>query len=166
MARRLLPVSGVDAIDLLREQHRDIESLLRRLPTLPLGEQRRELEIVADVIELHLRVEGRHLYPLVCELSLDDDVGDEVAAEWLRIGRVLDELRALPPEHDRFTRVLERLRDELDAHCRREDERLFPAVARALSCGVRRALAQTMLETIAERENEDWIGGERVELGW
>jgi hemerythrin-like domain-containing protein len=155
----------VDAIDLLREQHRDIESLLTRLPTLPPDEQRRELEIVADVIDLHLRVEDRHLYPLVCELSLEE-ADDETGAEHGRIERVLDELRGTAPDEGRFGLLLQRLRDELGAHCRREDERLFPAVARALSGRVRRALGQTMMETIAERENEDWIGTPRVELGW
>lgn len=156
----------MDAIDLLRAQHHDIDVLLARLPTLPTDEQRRELEIVADVIDLHLRVEDRHLYPLVCELSLEP-LDDEADDDHRRIAGVLEELRALSPDDARFAARLERLRAALGEHCRREDERLFPAVERALSRAVRRALARTMMETIAERENEDWIGGERErELGW
>lgn len=147
----------MDALDLLRAQHRELDDGFARMPAPSPAEQARAFELLGDAIELHLRLEGDHLYPALCELSLQGPAF-QAEEEHASIARVLADVRALAPDDPRFTPALRVLCDRLRRHLRAEEERLFPLLERALPPALREALGQTMLETIAEVENENWAG--------
>jgi hypothetical protein len=149
----LLKLSTMDALDLLRAQHAEILGLFTRVATLDVGERWYVLDILVEAIDLHRRVVPLCLSSTSVSRSSPEDFD--------RFRRVRDELTALDPADPRFLAELADLQEQATRHCRREQERLFPAMERQLDSQARLALAKAVLDVIAEFERE----GEREDWG-
>jgi len=58
----------MNAIDMLKHQHREVEALFKQLHKAKAGEPRRKLfERIADALAVHAAIEERHFYPAVKE---------------------------------------------------------------------------------------------------
>ncbi|MDB4967004.1 MAG: Regulator of cell morphosis and signaling [Myxococcales bacterium] len=155
----------MDALELLRAQHSEIQQRLLRIRTQSAVERRRELDDLSDAVEMHLLVEERHLEPLLHELSFDA-VALKVETARRLMARTVAELRAIDAADPRFDATLSVLWAELARHHDENEGRLFPALAGSLSQPLLRALGQSMLETIAEAENDNWIGAAQPDTSW
>jgi hypothetical protein len=150
----------MDVIELLQQQHDEIRERFDRVETADARRRAYELELLTDAIALHLELHERHLSPVLRALCLEAE-RREAAAERHTICRMLDELATgthgppAPP-------LIELLRATIVGHCEREEQRLVVAIAERLSPSARQVLAQSMLETMAEIENENWVGASHV----
>jgi hypothetical protein len=149
----------MDVIQLLQTQHLDMRERFDRVETSGV-EMPRELELLTEAIALHIELDQRHLSPLMSQLGLEEE-RYEAAVEDQAIHRMLDDLARCAAEPIAPIQV-ELLRAAIIGHCAREERHLFPTVAARLSHAARQALAEAMLETMAELENERWLGADHA----
>lgn len=137
----------MDALDLLRAQHAEILGLFARTSTLDAGDRWCALDILVDAIELHLRM----MPTCAARAGLPRGESLKQVAE---LEKVRDELMELDPADAQFEASLSRVHDDVLRLCRREQQRLFPALAKQLDQPARLALAVDLLQAIAQLERE------------
>ena len=137
----------MDALDLLRAQHAEILGLFARTEALNVGDRWCALDILVEAIDLHLRVTP------ICAARVGF-ARERVAENRHSFERARDELTVLDPSDATFVHELSRVRDDVLRVCRREQQRLFPAIAQQLDRSARLALATDILAVIAQFECE------------
>jgi iron-sulfur cluster repair protein YtfE (RIC family) len=119
-----------DALDLLTEQHADIDQLLELL-----GRKRRHrrevLVELADQLVSHMTIEEKLFYPRTMAFESRALLRGAVAAN-LGIKRVLADMLAMDPSTDEFDARLSVLREHVSHHVREEEATLFPIIRRAM----------------------------------
>ncbi len=118
-----------DVLDLLTQEHREVEDLLDQL-SMP-GTREFDPRDIADVVIAslvrHSVAEEMYVYPAMREY-LDD--GEELVehdiVEHQQLEESLKELEGLEPEDKRFVEVVDQLRAILADHVQDEEEEQFP----------------------------------------
>src|SRR5262245_33492104 len=126
----------MNAIKMLEEQHREVEKLFEQLDGMPAGtSQRKAFEELADTIAIHAAIEERHFYPSVNQRNTEGTLLEAVE-EHLAIKRVLADLLQLDESDETFPAKLEVLEDEIAHHIEKEEEELFPKVAKLFDADI------------------------------
>jgi hemerythrin-like domain-containing protein len=137
----------VDAIQLIRREHRNIEGLFRTFERAADVEQRRRTarEIVRE-LSLHSGIEEQILYPALRNAGFQSEVLD--ALEEHHAAKVtLAELDAMPASRERFVPKMKVLIANVRLHIEEEERELLPALERALEAGELQELGAA-LETV------------------
>lgn len=120
----------MDAIELLRTQHREIENLLHELvdrTPRDLRDRKRLFERVADLLATHASIEERIFYP-----SVNADKTEELLLEALEmhlaIKRVITDLMHLDEGDTTYRAKTAVLRDLVLKHQHEEEKHIFSAV--------------------------------------
>lgn len=145
----------MNALDLLLEQHRKVESLLAECKKASGKEKRSLFHAIADALVLHTAIEETHFYPGALGAAAEETLR-EALEEHLLIKRSLADLLSLEdelgPEFDAKLQVLEEL---FEHHIKEEEESLFPTVEKKLSKTKLEELGQAMQEMTTELEQEE-----------
>lgn len=131
----------MDAITLLKNDHRTVEKLFKRFETAGERAFVKKRQLVDQIIEelsRHAAIEEQLFYP-VARLTVPgtDDIALESLEEHHIIKWVLAELETMAPEDERFDAKVTVLIENVRHHVREEEEDLFPKVRDELG---RRAL--------------------------
>lgn len=135
-----------DALDLLIEQHEDVERLLEELEddALPDRQKRVLFRALANNIAAHAAMEEQLFYPAV-RAKQTEPILLESTEEHLAVKRVLADLMATEPGDPRFAARLGVLKHELEHHARLvEEAELFPKVRKLFRAGELQSLGQQM----------------------
>lgn len=118
-----------DALELLTEQHEEVEALIDQLQEQGDAPERAVLfEALADHLAAHTTIEEKLFYPAAMDGSTRELLV-EATEEHLSIKRLLADMMALATDDERFDAKLLVLRDQVARHAREEEEgRLFPLV--------------------------------------
>jgi hemerythrin-like domain-containing protein len=146
----------MDPREILREQHRDVLALLKRLTSGNDTRHRAGLvEQVAAKLQLHTRLEESLLYPAV--QRLDTKKAEEVVLESYEEHEIVDFLLARLPAMDltseRFLAGCRVLQSLLEEHIQEEEEEVFALAER---------LGQQGLDVLAARMQSEIREVERV----
>lgn len=141
----------MDAIELLEQQHRTVETLLGKLDQsknpLPL------LERIADTLAVHMEIEERVLYPAASDERTDDET-QESLKEHLQIKQLVAELLTFKTVDENFTDRLKLLREAFEHHVEEEEGELFPTLRDAFEAEKLAELSEEM-EALAEELEDD-----------
>ena len=138
-----------NALELLRKDHRNVLTLLRRFERASDEREQRSLcdEIVSE-LRVHTSIEEDCFYPFVREASARDDLILEATIEHDSVKQLMDELSDGDVEAQRFHALMSVLNEYVGLHVREEEERIFPVVEKM---GVDlEALGQELAERRAE----------------
>ena len=139
----------MNAIALLKHQHRDIEALFKQVHKAKAGGPRRNLfERIADALAVHATIEEKQFYPAVKEKATEE-ILLESAEEHLAIKRVLADLLQLDASDETFAAKIKVLEDEVTHHVEEEEEELFPRVERMFDDEALESLGEAMEDTQA-----------------
>lgn len=146
--------SSPNALDLLIEQHDQIDQLIAQLTDGQISDERKALifRMLADTIAAHAAAEETLFYPAVREKDTDEIVR-EALQDHAAIKRELADLVLSELDDPRFSARLQILQAQLEHHARDQEEGLlFPKVrelmdeAELTQLGVRmRALFEQLL---------------------
>lgn len=137
----------MDAIQMLEEQHREVEDLFEEIEQAEASDEKQELfEEIADQLTVHAVIEERHFYPAVKERRTED-ILLEALEEHLSIKRLLADLLKLSPEDDQFDAKISVLKEQVEHHVEEEEGDLFPKVRKILDKEMLDAIAQEMTAT-------------------
>ena len=122
-----------NAIELLTQQHDEIEALLVEVSAISSAPARTgALSELADKLTLHLAVEQELLYPAADPL-ITPEIHAELLAEHAEIKRILADLIWLEREDQRFARKLVGLQQLLQMHETWQETELFVRLAQGLA---------------------------------
>jgi len=144
----------MNAIELLKEQHREIESLFTRFDTMRDPVPRRQIfERIADALAVHAAIEERHFYPAVKERQTEQQTEELLLAsveEHLAIKRVIVDLLALDGADESFEAKVRVLRSNVEHHVGEEEAELFPKAEKLFDERALAALTDAMEDTWAD----------------
>jgi iron-sulfur cluster repair protein YtfE (RIC family) len=134
----------MDAIEMLEEQHRDVEDLFDELAGAEAVDRQDLFDELADQLAVHALIEERYFYPAV-KARRTEEILAESLEEHLNIKRLLGELLALEPGNQAFDAKLTVLKAEVERHVDEEEEDLFPKVRDLLEKKQLVAIAEEMV---------------------
>jgi hemerythrin superfamily protein len=133
----------MDAIEMLEEQHRDVEDLFEELEIAGAADKQDLFDELADQLAVHALIEEMHFYPEV-RARRTEDILLESLEEHLIIKRLLSELLRLDPRNEVFDAKLAVLKEQVEHHVTEEEDVLFPKVRKVLDRKELVALAEVM----------------------
>jgi hemerythrin superfamily protein len=134
---------GMDAIALLRGQHREVERLFEEAGQ---GADPGEL---FDALAVHAALEERQFYPATRALRSGDQLR-ETEEEHLAIKQLVADLLGCDRADAQFEARLNLLAEQVSQHVAEEEASLFPAAERSLSPEEREELGASMQELAEE----------------
>lgn len=137
----------LNALDLIIQQHDEVDALIARLEEEELEPQQKQFVFneLADKLAAHATMEEQLFYPAILAKKTEDMLL-EATEEHLAIKRVLADLVDTDIEDDRFDARLSVLKEEIEHHAREEEEdKLFPKVRGMMSQEELAALGSEML---------------------
>lgn len=150
----------MDPIQLLKKQHREVESLFKKIDGTEDADERRLLmEQVRSALALHTRIEEEMFYPAIrgLETKKATEMVDEAYEEHHVVKLVLDELPRVDPEDERFEAKMTVLRELIQHHVDEEESEMFK-LARKLGEDELDAIGDRMA---AEARRDQETGGRR-----
>jgi len=139
----------MNAIDMLIQQHREMEASLKAIADSDGASRQATFMKSADVLMSHMLIEEQHFYPAV-NAKRTEDILLEGLEEHLSLKRLLADLLALPQADEHFDPKFHVLKEQVEHHHEEEEEKLFPKVKKLLSSDELEALGETMSTTQAE----------------
>ncbi|MGH9036222.1 MAG: hemerythrin domain-containing protein [Acidimicrobiia bacterium] len=128
---------AMDAITLLKKDHRTVENLFKRFEKLGERAKKSKQDVVERIIKelsIHAAIEEAVFYPAI-RSAVDDKKIDDLVLEALEEHHVakwlLSELDGMSPDHERFDAKVMVLIESVRHHVEEEEQELFPKVAKA-----------------------------------
>jgi hemerythrin superfamily protein len=144
----------MDAITLLKRQHREVSELFERFQKARTGKQKQGIfEEIADALAVHAAIEEKHFYPAAKKKGTEDMLLEAVE-EHLQVKRVIADLLELDPGDATFAAKVKVLQDDVEHHVDEEEHELFPKVKKLLGSEELTSLAEAMQQTEAELKGE------------
>jgi hemerythrin superfamily protein len=138
----------MDAIELLKHDHRMVEQLFRDYHAAASAQQRRAVvELLIRELSKHAALEELMVYPLARKVLPDGEQEiDEHLAEHMDVKKTLLELDKASADGERTDRLMADLRREIEQHVAEEEGELMPRL--------RAALDQQTLDDLGRKLNE------------
>jgi hypothetical protein len=121
-------VTSMDPTQLLKKQHREVESLFKKVEKSESPEEaRRLIEEIRANLELHMRIEEDMFYPAVRELPQKkaEEMVLEAYEEHGVVKLVLERLPEADPEDERFHAKMTVLLELIKHHVEEEEKEMF-----------------------------------------
>ncbi len=135
----------LDVVDLIIQDHRELERLLNRLEDEPASRPA-VLPLLATLLRAHRRAEVSEIYPATA--AEDIEVGG--LREYRETDRILDRLDECDPAGEEFEVALADLADAVTRHLEEDEETVLPHLHRTLDEAQLDALARDFLTSREE----------------
>jgi iron-sulfur cluster repair protein YtfE (RIC family) len=127
---------SMNAIELLKEDHREALELIEQLENLEgsLDADEGGVEFaptelfnqLKSALTLHTRVEEQVFYPAMREFEETRDLIVEAIEEHQTVDQILEEMSMLSSDDGDFQEKLEELKENLEQHMSEEEDEIFP----------------------------------------
>lgn len=124
-------LGGMNAMNLLKQQHRDMDELFEEIEQTEEQEEKQALvQDVADRLAAHATIEEQIFYPAAYGNRTKELT--EATEEHLSMKRIIADLMGLPAEDDKFDAKVKVLMDQFRHHITSEENELFPSAEKEL----------------------------------
>lgn len=148
----------MSAIDLLKQQHRDVEQLFERLQDSSGEERIALLGELAENLTLHAALEERFFYPFARELGVGNII-DESYQDHVEVKQLLSQILQTKQTDAGLMQLITRLQRMVSEHVGEEERSLLPQVQASADAQELFSLREDMLEAM-----ESWRNGELLKL--
>lgn len=150
-----MPTKSPTAIDLLLDQHREVEELFAELDEADDAGDCEDLgSLICDKLAIHAKIEETLFYPAV-KAEETEEILLESVEEHLEVKRSIADLLKIPCGDYRYRATAKVLKDLVQHHVEEEETRLFPKVRKLVGEGRLIALGQEMMKRVVELEGTD-----------
>ncbi len=143
----------MNAIELLEDQHREVEQLFARLREAPVGERDELFEMLAEALTLHAALEEEHFYPALTGFVREERL-ELALEEHTHIRRLLADLLGQESDGPGFFSTLDELEKLHTAHVEGEERTLFATARRIMGPDGLNVLGSELTRRI--EPYEDW----------
>ena len=135
----------MDAIELLKAQHDEVEALFARIERDSIEDDEKEelFQELADNLAAHATIEEKLFYP-AAYASKTEDMLREAVEEHLAIKRVIADLLTMTPDDENFDAKIKVLKEQVEHHVEEEESELLPACKKELGSEKLEALGASM----------------------
>lgn len=147
----------MNALDLLKQQHDEVEALFEKFEQLAddaLGERRQLFFQVADALAAHTTIEEQLFYPAI-KTRQTEDILRESVEEHLSAKRVIADLLDMDASDAQFEAKMDVLQELVEHHVKEEEGELFKGVRKLFSRDELEAMGeemQALFDELMERE--------------
>ncbi len=138
----------MDAIALLKKDHRTVKSLFSQFDKLGDGAHKQKKAVVQQIIHelsVHAAIEEALFYPTArAAVKAKEDLVLEALEEHHVVKWLLHELASLEPTHERYDAKVTVLKEAVNHHVEEEESDLFPAFERKVAPAERIALGSAL----------------------
>ena len=157
----------MNAIELLKSQHRAVEKLFDQIDKAKTaGAKQKLFDQLADSLAVHAAIEEHQFYP-AARAKRTEGMLFEALEEHVGIKRVIKDLMDIAADDPTFDAKIKVLSEQVEHHVGEEEKDLFPKVKKILSAQELDILAQNMTAEQSELEENgeprDAIAGETGE---
>ena len=150
VARAMSTADDLDAIDLLRAQHRAVDGLFRQIQSAKGASKGASFRELADLLAVHATIEEWIFYPGVRSAETEELLA-ESTEEHLAMKRTLADMLDEDVDGETFNAKLSVLQEQVHHHAIEEEEaKLFPKVRAATDDDYRAAMAGAMIALMVE----------------
>jgi hemerythrin superfamily protein len=140
----------MDAITLLRDDHKTVEQLFKRFEKAgdrAYVEKRQIVDRIIEELSVHAAIEEQVFYPVVREAVPEtEDITLESLEEHHIVKWLLSELVVMDPKHERFEAKVTVLMENVRHHVEEEEGEFFPKVRNEMSRTALAELGEAMAE--------------------
>lgn len=136
----------MDALDLLKEQHDEVDQLFKKFEKLEEGsaaEKRQLFIMIADRLSAHATIEEQYFYPSIKTEETEDKLREAVE-EHLGVKRFIADLLDMEASDEQFSAKMKVLQENVEHHVEEEEDELFKMVRKVLNKEQRFALGVQM----------------------
>ena len=137
-----------EVLALLKEDHKRVKKAFRDFEKLDLHKDRDKclqlIERTCGELEAHTMLEEELFYPAVRDCMKEQDLIDEAEVEHASARTLIEQLRGMSPDDDKFCATFTVLGEYVKHHLKEEEGEMFPQLARA----------RIDWETLSERMHE------------
>ena len=150
VTRAMSPADDLDALDLLRAQHRAIDRLFREIQSAKGTNKAVSFRELADLLAVHATIEEWIFYPGVRSAETEELLA-ESTEEHLAMKRTLADMLDEDVDGETFNAKLSVLQEQVQHHAIEEEEaKLFPKVRAATDDDNRADMAGAMIALMEE----------------
>jgi len=124
----------MDAIELLTQQHREVEDLFTEFEEMGEGETAAREQLcqkISDALAVHITIEEQIFYPAT-KGARTEELLREAVEEHLAAKRVIADLLQTGPSDAQFSARMKVLQEQIEHHVKEEEKELFPAAKKVL----------------------------------
>jgi len=154
----------MDAIEMLRSQHRRTEGLFQAIEAAGRETKGQLFLDLVDALAVHAAIEERHFYPAVNDPSTREILIASID-EHMAIKRAVADLLRAGVSNETLDIELRALRDAVTRHVREEEARLFPKVRELLDSHRLDELARVMAATMDDLRDPELRSEALVDAG-
>lgn len=122
----------MNAIELLKQQHREVEDLIEKIEKGNGKDRETLFEELADCVAMHASIEEKLFYPAAYK-DQTEELLREAVEEHLSVKRVLTDIMEVGVEDETFEAKLSVLKEQIEHHVQEEEKELFKKVRKVLS---------------------------------
>jgi hemerythrin superfamily protein len=132
---------GTDVVDLIMQDHREVERLFEELKTHP---EKRPLLVPAltTLLTAHSRAEEAEVYPVASDEAGESDEVEHSQEEHAQAEQLLERLAEADPQSSKFDDILTELVEAVTHHVEEEESTVLP--------GMREQLDEARLEELGQ----------------
>jgi hemerythrin-like domain-containing protein len=128
--------NGLDAIELLKEDHRNVERIFKQFEKLQEDDtddesKRALVERACAALTVHTRIEEEIFYPAVRDVLQDEILSQEALVEHSTAKDLIASLEALEPGEPFYEATFTVLSEYVKHHVKEEETEMFPQVKKA-----------------------------------
>lgn len=141
----------MNAIDLLEQQHREVEELFEEYEDAgerAVKSKERLCREISDQLAIHAEIEEKLFYP-ESKQENTEEILRESLEEHLAMKRLLADLMESGPSDEQFDAKMKVLKEQVEHHVEEEEKELFPKVRKSCSKEELEDLGERM-QTLAE----------------
>jgi hemerythrin superfamily protein len=146
----------VNAIDLLEQQHREVEELFEEFEGAgerAMKNKERLCREISDALAIHAEIEEKLFYPESKQENTEEVLRESVE-EHLAMKRILADLLESSASDEQFEAKMTVLKEQVEHHVEEEEKDLFPKVRKSCSKEELEDLGERMQTMVEELEAE------------
>ncbi|MFT3774638.1 MAG: hemerythrin domain-containing protein [Minicystis sp.] len=122
----------MNALELLKKQHREADELFEKLEKASLEQKDELFDKLADALAVHTMIEEKHFYPASMVGSDTEELLRAAVEEHLGIKRFIADLLEIDAGDPTFDAKVNVLKEQVQHHVKEEEDELFPKVEKLL----------------------------------
>ncbi|HYI01822.1 hemerythrin domain-containing protein [Hyalangium sp.] len=115
----------MDALAMLKQQHREVDELFDRIQQAEADEKITLLGQISEKLTIHATIEERHFYPFCMRMGIQDMV-DQSMQDHADVKQLIAEILQMKRSDPRLEQEVHQLMMSVQAHVKEEEDTLFP----------------------------------------
>jgi hypothetical protein len=123
---------GMDAIQLLEQDHREVEKMFQAFESAQDEDMQAQLsQQICTALKVHTQIEEELFYPMARDELDKPDMVEEAIVEHQAAKELIGEIEQMEPGEELFEARMKVLSEQIEHHVKEEEGELFPACRKA-----------------------------------